>query len=110
MDIHPYYLARTKTIMRDMRFDEDADPGELAAWAQSADGRRVALATSDGHIVGHGTNYPRAHAAYADDETIDRYGLRPINEIGFAVAQIERAIGRPVVIVRASRFAGARAR
>lgn len=105
--IHPYYIAKTKNIFRQMKFDNDADPCEIAEWAQSetSSGGAFCFATSDGHIVGYG-RYKRRRlttVGYADDDTTRKYGLLR-NEAGMACGEIESKIGRPVVIVKRSLF------
>ena len=104
--IHPYYIAKTKDIFRQMKFDNDADPCEIAAWAQSETPRgEFCFTTSDGHIVGYG-RYKRRRlttVGYADDDTTRKYGLLR-NEAGMACCEIASKIGRPVVIVKRSLF------
>ncbi|OXN01503.1 hypothetical protein [Bifidobacterium vansinderenii] len=107
MDIHPYYISKAEDVFGLMKFDDDADPMPLAAWAQGAERYEIVFCTSDGHIVGHGRYYHTmaGDVAYADDETTKRYRLIA-NEAGGARYQIGRQIGRPVVVVGASRFSG----
>lgn len=105
--IHPYYISKAQDILAKLHFDADADPTQLAAWAQDAEKGTFAYATSDGTIVGHGryTTTSGVTVGYADLETSQRYGM-VANEAGFARTQIGHALGRPVVLVKASQFTG----
>lgn len=104
--IHPYYLTKARKIMASMGFDPDADPTELAAWAQAQpNGDACAFATSDGRIVGtgHTTDGWNNTARYADRQTGEKYGCGRLEE-SLACGAIGHALGRRVCSVRASRF------
>ena len=105
--IHPYYLSKAEDVLAEQCFDPDADPTPLAAWAQDAAGDTFAYATSDGTIVGTGAyRQGRLFAVgHADEATVARYGLTE-REAGLARGHIAAILHRPVVLVKASRFAG----
>lgn len=107
MTIAPYYLKKSEDVLRDMRFDGDADPRPLAEWAQDAAGDEFVFAVSDGAVVGHGRLVREGFVvtARADRDTIARYGLL-CGEAGMACGELAGVLGRPVVIVKASRFSG----
>lgn len=84
--IHPYYLSKAEDVLAEQRFDADADPTPLAAWAQDAPPGAFAYATSDGSIVGtgvysHGRLFTVGHA---DEATVARYGLRSARRVWHA--------------------------
>ena len=110
-NVHPYYREKATDILRELRFDADADPMPLARWGEAwkQGDPQIAITTSDGQIVGHGEHVQGEDADYLTLETAEKYGLaagrlRPI--LGMGLASISKALGRDVVTVKASRFSG----
>lgn len=103
MTSHPYYISKARLEL-DRLEAPDADPTELASWAERATGDMIAFITADGGIVGHGRyiqDGPHLATAVADKETCERYGIAA-SLAGMACAHIERKLAQPVRMVKAS--------
>lgn len=115
-----YFVDRARVVLARASASPDADPAELARWAEDAKGRNQrtggVLVTQDGRIVAE-WHQRRATAtdpggAWVAPEDMRRIvgGASWVTALDFAQVQIGRGLGEPVAALRASELTSGRGR
>lgn len=97
--VHPYYVAESRRLLKELAVSPDADPLPLAEWAQIAPSDHLVFITRDGRIVARGHYTPGVlDAAYMnwDEDTLPGAGL----QASIAARMLTEHLGQPVIMVK----------